>query len=85
MLCGDLVEDSEVIVPFQALQAAGHTVHAVAPDKKSGDHAMTAIHDFEGQQTCSEKPGHRFTLNATFADVGPLKLRVREVITFEPL
>ena len=51
----------------------GHTVHAVAPDKKAGDFVMTAIHDFEGQQTYSEKPGHRFTLNATFADVDPAK------------
>ena len=57
------------MVPFQALQAVGHTVHAVAPDKKAGDFLMTASHDFEGQQTYSEKPGHRFTLNASFADV----------------
>ena len=71
MLCGDYGEDYEVMVPFQALQAVGHTVHAVAPDKKSGDYVMTAIHDFEGQQTYSEKPGHRFTLNATFAEVNP--------------
>jgi protease I len=55
------------MVPFQALQAVGHTVHAVAPDKKAGDFVMTAIHDFEGAQTYSEKPGHNFTLNATFA------------------
>ncbi len=73
MLCGDFGEDYEVMVPFQALQAVGHTVHAVAPDKKSGDHVMTAIHDFEGQQTYSEKPGHRFTLNATFAEIDPAK------------
>jgi protease I len=73
MLCGDFGEDYEVMVPFQALQAVGHTVHAVAPDKKSGDYVMTAIHDFEGQQTYSEKPGHRFTLNATFAEIDPAK------------
>ena len=73
MLCGDFGEDYEVMVPFQALQAVGHTVHAVAPDKKSGDSVMTAIHDFEGQQTYSEKPGHRFTLNATFSDIDPAK------------
>ena len=73
MLCGDFGEDYEVMVPFQALQAVGHTVHAVAPDKKSGDYVMTAIHDFEGQQTYSEKPGHRFTLNASFAEVDPQK------------
>lgn len=71
MLCGDFGEDYEVMVPFQALQAVGHTVHAVAPDKKSGDHVMTAIHDFEGQQTYSEKPGHRVVLNASFAEIEP--------------
>ena len=69
MLCGDYGEDYETMVPFQALLAVGHTVHAVAPDKKAGEHVLTAIHDFEGAQTYSEKPGHRFTLNATFADV----------------
>ena len=71
MLCGDYAEDYETMVPFQALQAVGHTVHAVAPDKKAGDWVHTAIHDFEGAQTYSEKPGHRFTLNASFADVRP--------------
>lgn len=69
MLCGDYGEDYEMMVPFQALQAVGHTVHAVAPDKKAGDFVMTAIHDFEGQQTYSEKPGHRFTLNYSFVEV----------------
>ncbi len=71
MLCGDYAEDYETMVPFQALSAVGHAVHAVAPDKKAGDWIYTAIHDFEGAQTYSEKPGHRFTLNATFADVRP--------------
>jgi len=71
MLVGDYVEDYEVMVPFQALQMVGHTVHAVCPDKKSGDHVRTAIHDFEGDQTYSEKRGHNFTLNATFADINP--------------
>lgn len=71
MLTGDFTEDYETMVPFQALQMVGHTVHAVCPDKKSGDYVMTAVHDFEGQQTYSEKPGHRFTLNATFAEVKP--------------
>ncbi len=71
MICGDYCEDYETMVPFQALQAVGHTVHAVAPDKKAGDWIHTAIHDFEGAQTYSEKPGHRFTLNANFADVKP--------------
>jgi hypothetical protein len=59
MICGDFGEDYETMVPFQALLAVGHTVHAVAPDKKAGDYVMTAIHDFEGQQTYSEKPGQR--------------------------
>ena len=69
IICGDYCEDYETMVPFQALQAVGHTVHAVCPGKKAGDHIKTAIHDFEGAQTYSEKPGHNFTLNATFADV----------------
>ena len=69
MLCGDYCEDYETMVPFQALLAVGHTVHAVCPDKKAGDSIKTAIHDFEGAQTYSEKPGHNFTLNATFADI----------------
>ncbi|MCK6559975.1 DJ-1/PfpI family protein [candidate division KSB1 bacterium] len=68
-LVGDFAEDYEVMVPFQALQMVGHTVHAVCPDKKAGDKIRTAIHDFEGDQTYSEKPGHNFTLNATFADL----------------
>ena len=69
MLVGDFVEDYEVMVPFQALTMVGHTVHAVCPGKKAGESVRTAIHDFEGDQTYSEKPGHNFTLNATFADV----------------
>jgi protease I len=69
MLVGDYVEDYEVMVPFQALLMVGHTVHAVCPGKKSGDTVRTAIHDFEGDQTYSEKPGHNFALNATFAEV----------------
>ena len=68
-LTGDFAEDYETMVPFQALQMVGHTVHAVCPDKKAGDTVKTAIHDFEGDQTYSEKPGHLFTLNANFADV----------------
>lgn len=69
MLIGDYVEDYEVMVPFQALQMVGHTVDAVCPDKKAGEKVRTAIHDFEGDQTYSEKPGHNFILNATFAEV----------------
>jgi protease I len=71
LLAGDFVEDYEIMVPFQALQMVGHTVHAVCPGKKSGDHVRTAIHDFEGDQTYSEKPGHNFTLNATFDEIKP--------------
>jgi protease I len=69
LLVGDYVEDYEVMVPFQALQMVGHTVEAVCPDKKAGEQVRTAIHDFDGAQTYSEKPGHNFTLNATFAEV----------------
>ena len=69
MLVGDYVEDYEVMVPFQALQMVGHTVHAVCPGKKSGEMVRTAIHDFEGDQTYSEKRGHNFTLNATFDEI----------------
>lgn len=69
MLVGDYVEDYEVMVPFQALLMVGHVVHAVCPGKKAGDKVRTAVHDFEGDQTYSEKPGHNFALNATFAEV----------------
>ena len=69
MLVGDFVEDYEVMVPFQALLMVGHTVHAVCPGKKAGEKVRTAVHDFEGDQTYSEKPGHNFALNATFEDI----------------
>lgn len=69
MITGDFTEDYETMVPFQALGAMGHTVHAVCPDKKAGDVIATAIHDFEGHQTYTEKPGHNFTLNASFEDI----------------
>ncbi len=71
MLVGDFVEDYEVMVPFQALQAVGHRVDAVCPNKKAGEKVRTAVHDFEGDQTYGEKPGHAFTLNTCFADVRP--------------
>jgi deglycase len=71
MLIGDYVEDYEVMVSFQALMMAGHTVHAVCPGKESGEFVRTAIHDFEGDQSYSEKPGHNFTLNATFDQIKP--------------
>ena len=71
MLIGDYVEDYEVMVPFEALQMVGHTVHAVCPGKKSGEFVPTCIHDFEGDQTYTEKRGHNFALNATFDAVRP--------------
>ena len=71
MIVGDFAEDYETMVPFQALQMVGHTVDAVCPGKKAGQSVRTAIHDFEGDQTYTEKRGHNFTLNATFADVRP--------------
>ena len=70
-LTGDFAEDYETMVPFQALLMLGHTVHAVCPGKKSGDTIKTAIHDFEGDQTYTEKPGHLFALNASFDEVSP--------------
>jgi len=69
LLVGDFVEDYEAMVPFQMLTMVGHTVHAVCPDKVAGDSVRTAVHDFEGDQTYSEKPGHNFAINATFAEV----------------
>jgi protease I len=71
MIVGDFVEDYEVMVPFQALLMVGHIVHAICPGKKAGEKVRTAIHDFEGDQTYSEKPGHNFTLNATFDEIKP--------------
>lgn len=71
MLVGDYVEDYEVMVPFQALMMVGHAVHAVCPGKKAGEFVPTCIHDFEGDQTYTEKRGHNFALNATFDQVKP--------------
>jgi protease I len=71
MLVGDFVEDYEVMVPFQALQIVGHEVHAVCPEKKAGEKVRTAVHDFEGDQTYTEKRGHDFALNATWAGLNP--------------
>ena len=73
LLAGDFVEDYEIMVPFQALQMVGHTVHAVCPGKKAGEQIQTSLHDFEGGLTYTEKPGHLQTLNATFAKVDPAK------------
>ncbi|SDW27195.1 DJ-1/PfpI family protein [Marinobacter mobilis] len=69
LLAGDFAEDYETMVPFQALTMLGYEVHAVCPDKKSGDSVKTAIHDFEGDQTYTEKPGHNFVLTYDFDDV----------------
>ncbi|KAL4475577.1 hypothetical protein ABPG72_009266 [Tetrahymena utriculariae] len=71
VLAGDFVEDYEIMVPFQSLLLLGFQVHVVCPDKKSGDKVKTAIHDFEGDQTYTEKPGHNFQLNYTFDEVKP--------------
>ncbi|WP_336345892.1 DJ-1/PfpI family protein [Halalkalicoccus ordinarius] len=71
LLAGDFVEDYEVMVPFQTLQTVGHEVHAVCPEKSADDQVKTAIHDFEGDQTYTEKPGHNFTLNQDFDAVDP--------------
>ncbi|ELY45964.1 DJ-1/PfpI family protein [Natronorubrum tibetense] len=71
LLAGDYVEDYEVMVPFQALEMVGHEVHAVCPEKGEGDTCPTAIHDFEGDQTYTEKPGHNFELNHDFDAVDP--------------
>lgn len=69
MLVGDYAEDYETMVPFQFLMGLGYTVHAVCPDKKAGDSIATAIHDFEGEQTYSEKRGHNFAINYDFDSV----------------
>jgi protease I len=71
MLVGDFVEDYEVMVPFQMLLMVGHSVDVVCPGKKAGEAVRTAVHDFEGDQTYSEKPGHNFQLNADFDGVDP--------------
>lgn len=73
MLVGDFVEDYEVMVPFQMLLMVGHNVHAVCPGKKAGETVKTAIHDFEGDQTYTEKPGHNFLINYDFESVDPGK------------
>ncbi|MBB5189900.1 protease I [Silvimonas terrae] len=71
VLAGDYVEDYELMVPFQALLMVGHQLDVVCPGKKAGEQIRTAIHDFEGDQTYSEKRGHNFTLNATFSEINP--------------
>lgn len=73
LLAGDYVEDYEIMVPYQMLLLVGHEVHCVCPGKKAGDTVATAIHDFEGEQTYSEKRGHNFRLNATFDEIDEAK------------
>ncbi len=69
MLVGDFVEDYEAMVPLQILQTVGHRVDTACPDKQAGDSVVTAIHDFEGHQTYSEKRGHNFAINTSWEDV----------------
>ncbi|MGS2739149.1 DJ-1/PfpI family protein [Sinomicrobium sp. M5D2P17] len=71
LITGDFAEDYETMVPYQMLLMVGHEVHAVCPGKKKGDSVKTAIHDFEGDQTYSEKPGHNFQLSYTFDEIKP--------------
>ncbi len=69
MLVGEFTEEYEIYVFQQAMEAVGHTVHVVCPDKKAGDLIATSLHDFEGHQTYTEKLGHYFQLNKTFSEV----------------
>jgi len=71
MLVGDFVEDYEAMVPFQMLTMVGHEVHSACPGKRAGQTVRTAVHDFEGDQTYSEKRGHNFLLTATFDELSP--------------
>lgn len=71
ILAGDFVEDYEIMVPYQTLLTFGYAVDVVCPDKSAGETIRTALHDFEGDQTYTEKPGHNFALNANFADIDP--------------
>ena len=69
MIVGDFVEDYEAMVPYQMLSMVGHQVDTVCPQRKSGERVKTAIHDFEGDQTYSEKPGHLFAITTDFSNV----------------
>lgn len=71
MLVGDYVEDYEAMVPMQILQMVGHQVFTVCPGKKRGESVRTAVHDFDGAQTYSEKPGHNFAITANFEEINP--------------
>ena len=71
MLVGDYTEEYEIFVFEQGMTAVGHTVHVVCPDKKAGDILKTSLHDFEGDQTYTEKLGHNYTLTQSFANIDP--------------
>jgi protease I len=71
MIVGDFVEDYEAMVPYQILTMVGHQVDTVCPGKRKGDTVKTAVHDFVGDQTYAELPGHRFALTATFDEIRP--------------
>jgi putative intracellular protease/amidase len=71
MLTGDFTEEYEIFVFQQGMEAVGHTVHVICPDKKKGDILKTSLHDFEGHQTYTEKLGHDFVINKTFSEVIP--------------
>jgi putative intracellular protease/amidase len=71
MLVGEFSEEYEIFVFEQAMHAVGHFVDVVCPDKKAGEAIKTSLHDFEGDQTYTEKPGHLYTLNKTFSKVKP--------------
>jgi protease I len=71
MLVGDFVEDYEAMLPMQMLETVGHHVDSVCPGKKAGDTVATAVHDFEGHQTYTEKPGHNFRITAVFEEISP--------------
>lgn len=73
MLVGDFVEDYEAMAPYQMLLLVGHEVDTVCPGKQAGEAVRTAIHDFEGDQTYSEKPGHNFAITADFDKVDPIR------------
>ena len=68
MLCGEFTEEYEIYVYQQGMEAVGHTVHVVCPDKKAGEVIATSLHDFEGHQTYTEKPGHNAEINKTFSE-----------------
>ena len=71
MLVGDFVEDYEAMVPYQILTMVGHTVDTVCPGKRPGESVKTAVHDFVGDQTYAELPGHRFAVTADFESAKP--------------